>query len=76
MPNIEKYDDLIIGSGIAGKLTAWTALAVVELRSSSAARSRERHARPDTGVELLFVVFTRAKQRASSPCAPFGALSI
>jgi pyruvate/2-oxoglutarate dehydrogenase complex dihydrolipoamide dehydrogenase (E3) component len=24
MANLEKYDDLIIGSGIAGKLTAWT----------------------------------------------------
>jgi pyruvate/2-oxoglutarate dehydrogenase complex dihydrolipoamide dehydrogenase (E3) component len=24
MANVEKYDDLIIGSGIAGKLTAWT----------------------------------------------------
>src|ERR1700719_1291816 len=24
MPNVEKYDDLIIGSGIAGKFTAWT----------------------------------------------------
>jgi hypothetical protein len=24
MANVEKYGDLIIGSGIAGKLTAWT----------------------------------------------------
>src|SRR5690348_15732923 len=24
MANVEKYDDLIIGSGIAGKFTAWT----------------------------------------------------
>jgi pyruvate/2-oxoglutarate dehydrogenase complex dihydrolipoamide dehydrogenase (E3) component len=24
MPNIEKYDDLVIGSGIAGKFAAWT----------------------------------------------------
>ncbi len=24
MANVEKYDDLIIGGGIAGKLTAWT----------------------------------------------------
>jgi len=24
MANIEKYDDLIIGSGVAGRLTAWT----------------------------------------------------
>src|SRR5689334_22276537 len=24
MPSIEKYDDLVIGSGIAGKFAAWT----------------------------------------------------
>ena len=24
MASVEKYDDLIIGSGIAGKFTAWT----------------------------------------------------
>ena len=24
MANVEKYDDLIIGSGIAGKFAAWT----------------------------------------------------
>jgi hypothetical protein len=24
MANVESYDDLIIGSGIAGKFTAWT----------------------------------------------------
>ena len=24
MANVEKYDDLIIGSGIPGKFTAWT----------------------------------------------------
>jgi pyruvate/2-oxoglutarate dehydrogenase complex dihydrolipoamide dehydrogenase (E3) component len=24
MSNIEKYDDLVIGSGIAGKFSAWT----------------------------------------------------
>ena len=24
MPNVERYDDLIIGSGIAGKFAAWT----------------------------------------------------
>jgi hypothetical protein len=30
MVNFEKYDDLIVGSGIAGKSTAWTRIAVVE----------------------------------------------
>ena len=40
MASVEKYDDLIIGSGIAGKFAAWTRdsrrrTAIVEQRSGS-----------------------------------------